>query len=66
MNSVTHPQQAGNDPLLDEIRAIKQSVSERAGHDVAALCRELRQEQKSSGHRIVRQSGARAQLERGR
>ena len=31
------------DPLLEEVRAVKEAVSGRAGHDVARLCKELRQ-----------------------
>lgn len=42
------------DPLLDEIHKVKQAVSERAGHDVLRLCRELREEQERSGAQVVR------------
>jgi len=38
------------DPLVDEIRAIKQRISAAAGHDVRTLCTQLEKEQ-ASQHR---------------
>jgi hypothetical protein len=51
MVAKTSPTRA--DPLIDEIRAIKESVSARAGHDVRRLAAELRREQQASGRRVV-------------
>lgn len=45
-----------SDPLLDEIRVVKQAVSARAGHDVARLCRELQLDQRQSMRRVIRRS----------
>jgi hypothetical protein len=42
------------DPLLDEIRAVKESVSAEFGHDVVKLCQQLRRDQASAGKRVVR------------
>jgi len=42
------------DPLIDEIRSVKESVSARFGHDIRRLCEHLRQAQEKSGHRLVR------------
>jgi hypothetical protein len=42
------------DPLLDEVRAAKREVSERYGHDVRALCDQLRREQEAHPERLVR------------
>ena len=53
MKARTKPATGRGDPLLDEIRAVKQAVSARAGHDVAQLCRELRLDQTRSTRRIV-------------
>ena len=50
--STTVPQSAP-DPLLDEIRAVKQSVSAQFGHDVGKLCQHLRREQERSTRRMV-------------
>jgi hypothetical protein len=42
------------DPVIDEIRAIKRSISEQFGHDVRKLCLHLRKEQDASTRRVVR------------
>ena len=42
---------AAGDPLIEEIRAVKQAVSARAGHDVVRLCRELQEDQGQTGSR---------------
>jgi len=54
MNTPTKSSPGQSDPLLDEVRAVKQAVSARAGHDVVRLCRELRLEQGQSTRRVVR------------
>jgi DNA-binding ferritin-like protein (Dps family) len=54
MNSSSPMIKPGSDPLLEEIRAIKESISASVGHDVAELCRQLQQDQEKSGHPIVR------------
>jgi hypothetical protein len=41
------------DPLIDEIRKIKESISAEFGHDVLRLCRELRREQEAGGRRLI-------------
>ncbi|MBN1443544.1 MAG: hypothetical protein JXA90_12610 [Planctomycetes bacterium] len=46
------------DPLLDEIRRVKESVSLQFDHDVVKLCRELRREQEASGKRLIRRRKA--------
>lgn len=53
METTVKPSSNSGDPLLDEVRAVKQAVSARAGHDVAKLCRELRLEQAQSSRRVV-------------
>lgn len=42
------------DPFLEEIRAIKQEISEQFGNDVRRLGRQLQIEQKVHGPRLVR------------
>ena len=56
MSSIT--ESAFPDPLLDEIRAVKESVSARFGHDVRQLCEHLRREQEKSPLRVVRRKRA--------
>ncbi len=51
---IPNAEKAAADPLLDEIRAIKQSISARFDHDVAKLCEHLRREQEASCRRMVR------------
>jgi len=58
--------QPAPDPLLDEIRAVKQSVSARFGHDVRKLCDHLRAQQKRSGRRVIRQRRAQATADNAR
>ena len=41
------------DPLIDEIRAIKQRVSAAAGHDVRTLCAQLEREQANQRRRMA-------------
>jgi hypothetical protein len=53
MNTPIKPTPGHSDPFLEEIQAVKQAVSARAGHDVAKLCHELRLEQEQSTRRIV-------------
>jgi len=48
-----------SDPFLDEIRAMKESVSAQFQHDVVKLCRALREEQEASGRRLIRRKRAR-------
>ena len=35
--------QAGGDPLIDEVRAIRQAISEQYGNDVDRLCDHLQE-----------------------
>ena len=41
------------DPLLEEVRVLKEAVSSQYGHDVVKLCEALRREQTSSGRRVI-------------
>jgi hypothetical protein len=54
MTALPLPPLRHDDPMLDEIRRVKQAVSARVGHDVSRLCRELRQEQEQSTAKVVR------------
>ncbi len=58
MTALPIPPLRQDDPMLDEIHRVKQAVSARAGHDVARLCRELRDEQERSGAKVVRRRPA--------
>ncbi len=41
------------DPIVEEVRAARQSLFAAAGDDIFEFCRRLREEQASSGHRVV-------------
>lgn len=44
---------AWQDPIVAEVRAARQALFAAAGHDIREFCRRLREEQDSSGHRVV-------------
>lgn len=51
----TEPDRARpRDPLIEEIRRVKDSVSAEVGHDVERLCRDLRREQEAGARRVIR------------
>ena len=41
------------DPLIDEVRAIRQAISEQFGNDVAKLCNYLLQLERQHPERLV-------------
>ena len=42
-----------NDPIVDEIRRIRDAHAERFGYDLKAICADFRMKQKESGHQVV-------------
>jgi hypothetical protein len=48
------PSTVEQDPLIAEIRAVKDAVSARYGHDVRRMCQDLRRQQASNAKRVVR------------
>lgn len=43
-----------DNPLLDDIRAAREAHAARFGHDLAAICADLRSWQETCGHPVVR------------
>ena len=41
------------DPLIDEVRAVRQAISDEVGHDLARLAERLREVEKQYASRIV-------------
>lgn len=41
------------DPIVAEVRAVRQTLFAAAGHDIREFCRRAREEQERSGHRVV-------------
>jgi len=45
--------QAGGDPLIDEVRAIRRAISDQYGNDVDRLCDHLQELEREHGDWIV-------------
>lgn len=58
MNTEQDTSDTREDPLVDEIRRVKESISLGFEHDVVKLCRELSREQQTSGRRLIRRTQA--------
>ena len=41
------------DPIVDEVRAARETLFAAAGYDIREFCRRARAQQASSGHRVV-------------
>ncbi len=47
------------DPIVAEIRAIREKYAKRFNYDLDAICRDLRQQEKISGRKLASFSGGR-------
>jgi hypothetical protein len=43
-----------DDPIVADTRRLRDEYAQRFGHDLNAICRDLREQQQRSGHRVVR------------
>ncbi len=43
-----------DDPIVAEIRRLRNEYAQRFGYDLDAICRDLREQQKRGGRRIVK------------
>jgi hypothetical protein len=41
------------DPIVEEIRQLRLQYAARFGHDLKAICQDLRERQKKSGRKVV-------------
>ena len=41
------------DPIVAEVRRVREALFSAAGYDIREYCRRLRQEQPTSGHEVV-------------
>ena len=41
------------DPVVAEVRAIRENYAKRFNYDLTAICRDLRKQEKRSGRKIV-------------
>ena len=42
------------DPIVDEIRRIREEYAAKFNYDLAAICKDLREKQAQSGRKVVR------------
>ena len=42
------------DPIVEEIRQLRQQYAARFNHDLKAICQDLRERQKKAGRKVVR------------
>jgi hypothetical protein len=52
-----------NDPIVEEIRRIRDEHAKKFGYDMAAICADIRRHQASSGHPVVRLTPKKTQAE---
>jgi len=45
--------QAGRDPIVSEVRRVREQLFAAAGYDIREFCRRLREKQSASGHPVV-------------
>ena len=45
-----------HDPIVEEVRHVRETLFAAAGYDIREFCRRLRQKQASSGHLVVRRA----------
>jgi hypothetical protein len=53
MSETPRPMQPPADPLIDEVRAVRKSISDEFGNDVDRLCEDLRRIERQYASRIV-------------
>lgn len=52
-----------NDPIVEEVRRVRDEHARKFGYDLAAICADIRRHQASCGHRVVRLTRKRTQTE---
>jgi hypothetical protein len=53
MTKTEEPPQLGDDPIVAEVRRVRESLFAQSGHDLEKFAQRLRQEQAQSGRQIV-------------
>ena len=48
------------DPIVEEVRAIREAYASRFNHDLKAMCDDLRRKQEASGRKVVSYPAKRA------
>ena len=53
MTETGREQQVWRDPIVAEVRRVREQLFAAAGHDIHEFCRRLREKQGGSGHHVV-------------
>ena len=53
MTDAPNKQEPWRDPIVTEVRRVRQALFAAAGYDIREFCRRLREEQAASGHHVV-------------
>ena len=53
-----------DDPIVAEIRRLRDEYARRFGYDLEAICRDLREQQERGGRRVVRRQPKRPSEQR--
>ena len=51
------------DPIVEEVRRVRDEHAKKFGYDLAAICADIRRHQATCGHRVVRLTGKRTKVE---
>ncbi len=53
MAETSNERERWHDPIVAEVRRVREALFAAAGYDIREYCRRLRQEQPTSGHPVV-------------
>ena len=53
MTEAGHEHEVWRDPIVAEVRRVREELFAAAGRDIHEFCRRLREKQARSGHRVV-------------
>lgn len=53
MTEADHTHEVWRDPIVAEVRRVREELFAAAGYDVHEFCRRLRERQATSGHQVV-------------
>ena len=53
MTEAVNEREGWRDPIVVEVRRVREMLFAAAGYDIREFCRRLREEQATSGHRVV-------------
>lgn len=53
MTEVPNARDSWHDPIVADVRRVREKLFAAAGYDIREFCRRLREEQATSGHHVV-------------